>query len=91
MNFEAMKQMHLDTLQSLKEELASTRAIAKEHVKLYLRIIGALKGIAHTDPIDWSEYPTADEVQELLGDLNSKKHELASAKIVARLYGVELE
>lgn len=76
---------------SLKAELTTIRAIAKVYVNLYLRINGALQDVAPAEPIDWSEYPTADEIQNLIDDLNSKKKELEAVKVVARQYGVELE
>lgn len=79
------------THRRVKEELESFRAIAREYVNLYLRINGALQDIAPTEPIDLSEYPTADEIQNLIDDLNSKKKELEAVTVVARLYGVELE
>ena len=78
-------------LRRLRQELASSHAIAKEYVNFYLRLNEKLQGIAQTEPIDISEYPSADEVQELIDDLYSKKKELEAVKIVARLYGVELE
>ena len=75
----------------LNSELASYQAIAEEYVNFYLRLNGKLQEIYPNEQIDMSQYPSEDEVQELIDDLYNKRKELEAVKTVARLYGFELK